>query len=285
MDIRNSLLIVSFGISAWEAKRQDRKATKEVADNHGTATSVGRYHKDLLPHAQEHRDILTLRNAWRVWHTENSLAWNDDGARVIKSSSFLDYSAGYTRWKDQFEAACSVFYGAYPSLVAKAQMHLNTLFDPKDYPKVDDLRGRFSVRMNLYPVPNADDFRIMDGIDAADAEALREQAVAGLQSQVTEALKDLWGRMHAVVTAMQTRLDIPHGQPGGKFHDTITQNIADLLVCISKLNLTNDPEITHLSEEMQELLVAPDALRCDPDLRAEKAALAKTLASRMKQYV
>jgi hypothetical protein len=35
-NVRNSLLTVHFSISAWEARKQDKKATREVAVTHGT---------------------------------------------------------------------------------------------------------------------------------------------------------------------------------------------------------------------------------------------------------
>src|SRR3972149_290002 len=104
-NIRNQLLVVSLGISAWEARKQDKKATKEVADNHGTDSAVGRYHKDLLPAAAEHEAILKIRNAWRVWHYEHTLPWGDDAGRVLRSIDFLDYTEGHNEFKAQWDMA------------------------------------------------------------------------------------------------------------------------------------------------------------------------------------
>src|SRR5512143_3204328 len=100
--IRNTLICVSFGISAWEARKQDKKATREVADAHGTDSGVGRYHKDLLPGAEEHAAVLTHRNAWRMWHYENTLPWGDDGMRVLRSSAFFDYAENYRKYQDKW---------------------------------------------------------------------------------------------------------------------------------------------------------------------------------------
>lgn len=284
-NIRTSLISVNFGISCWEARRQDKKASKEVADIHGTASTVGRYHKDLLPGAEEHENVLKIRNAWRVWHSENTLPWNDNGTRVMRSAAFMDYSEGYRAWKDKFETGLEVFYDAYPTLVAQSELKLNTMFDPAEYPSLEEVKRRFAARLDVYPLPSAEDFRILDGISPEDAEHLRTEALSGLEAQVTAATKDLWERMHTVVKAMAERLAVPHGEKGGKFHDSLTQNIEDLLVRVPALNLTGDAAITSLSDDMRKLLCAPQALRDNPDLRDEKAALAKALASRMAQYV
>lgn len=283
--VRNSLLAVNFGISCWEARRQDKSASKEVADNHGTASSVGRYHKDLLPGCVEHEAILKLRNAWRVWHMENTLPWSDNGVRVIRSASFLDYSQGFKKFKDEFDAAVDAFIDAYPQAVARASLHLNSLFNKQDYPDVEEVRRRFASRMQVFPMPNEQDFRILEGVPAEEVERLQAEAVVGMHEQVTYALKDLWQRMHKVAAAMSERLAIPHGAPGGKFHDTLVDNIADLLKRVPALNLTGDPEIDRISDEMRGLLCQPETLRVDPDARADKAEKARLLAKRMAAFV
>ena len=284
--IRNQLLCIVMNISCWEARRQDKKVNGEVAAAHGTAAGVGRYHKDLLPDAVEHQNILKLRNAWRVWHYDQTLPWGNDGSRVIRSAAFMDYAQGYRAYREKFEAACKEFYDVYPTLVAQSEFRLNTLFSAEDYPPLDVIKDRFSVRMTTYPMPDADDFRIIEGIPPEEIELLRESAVAGLQAQVTLAIKDLWTRLHTVVTAMQTRLEIGADGKPLKFHDTLVSNIEDLLAKVPQLNLTGDPEITAMTEEMQSLIAfEPATLREDLTARSEVATKARQLAARMACFV
>ena len=284
--IRNQLLCIGLNISCWEARRQDKKVNSEVAASHGTATGVGRYHKDLLPDAPEHQAILKIRNAWRVWHYANTLPWGNDGSRVIRSAAFLDYTAGYRTYKAEFDAACEAFFAAYPRLVAEAEFKLNTLFDPADYPDVSMVRDRFNVNMRVYPMPNAEDFRIIEGIPEEEVERLRADAVTGLNEQVTLAIKDLWTRLHAVVSAMQTRLEMGSDGKPLKFHDSLVGNIQELLDRVPQLNLTGDPEITTMTEQMRELVeFGPATLREDMTVRVDVAAKARELAKRMSCFV
>lgn len=285
-NLRHQLLTVHFSISAWEARKQDKRATREVAEAHGTDTSVGRYHKDLLPGADEHEAIIKLRNAWRVWHYENSLPWGDEGARVIRSASFLDYGAGYRTFEARWNAAIDKFLDVYPQLVAQAELRLNTLFVRADYPDVEEVRRRFAVRLRTYSLPNTDDFRIIDGIPPEEADRLVSEALEGMQARVNDAVKDLWKRMFTVVDNMQSKLTVPHGEKGGTFHDTLVSNVAELVEIMPKLNLTGDPEIAKFGEEMK-LLAAhePQALRTQPDVRTATAKKAAELAKRMSQYI
>lgn len=285
-NIRNQLLVVSLNISAWEARKQDKKATKEVADNHGTDATVGRYHKDLLPEAAEHDVILKIRNAWRVWHYENTLPWGDDAGRVLRSVDFLDYAEGYNEFKIQWDAAVEAFLNVYPTLVAQAELHLNTLFNPRDYPSAAEVRDRFNVRMNTYPLPNAEDFRIVEGIPPEEAEKLCAAAVEGLETCLSTAIKDVWKRMYGVVSAMQARLDVPIGEKGGKFHDSLVDNVAELVRMMPNLNLLNDPEITEIAAEMKALTKYPaETLRVLPEARSITAERAAALAAKMASYV
>lgn len=285
-ELRNQLLCVALNISCWEARRQDKKVNSEVAAAHGTATGVGRYHKDLLPDALEHQNILKLRNAWRVWNYDNTLPWGNDGSRVIRSAGFMDYASEYQTHRQAFEAACEAFYEAYPRLVAEAEYKLNTLFDPNDYPHVDTVRDRFRVRMTTYPLPNAEDFRLIDGIPPEEVQRLRDEAVAGLNEQVTLAIKDLWGRLHTVVSAMSDRLNVADDGKPLKFHDTLVTNIEDLLDRVPQLNLTGDPEIVEITTAMRELVAhEPSTLREDMLVRDEVSKAAAALAKRMAGFV
>jgi hypothetical protein len=284
--IRKQLLCLSFNMSCWEARRQDKKVNGEVAASHGTAAGVGRYNKDLLPDAAEHQAILKLRNAWRVWHYENTLPWGNDGSRVIHSMAFIDYTNEYRAYKHKFEQACEDFYARYPALVAEAEFKLNTLFNAADYPPVEIVKDRFDVRLNVYPMPNAEDFRIIEGIPQEEVERLRSEAVSGIEEQVTTAVKELWGRLHSVVTAMQARLETGTDGKPLKFHDTLVSNIEDLLDKVPQLNLTGDDAITTMTQDMRALIKhQPATLREDVQVRNEVAAKARALAKRMACFV
>ena len=284
--LRNQLLVVNLNISCWEARKQDKKVSKEVAQTHAVSSAVGRYHKDLLPDADEHKAILKIRNAWRVWHAENTLPWGDNGARVIRSAAFMDYTAGYRGFKDLFDSACENFYTVYPKLVAEAEFKLNTLFDPQEYPTVQTIQDKFRANLSTYPLPNTDDFRIIEGLTPDEADELRAQAIDGLNEQITAAIKDLWGRLHLVVSNMSERLKLGEDGKPLKFHDTLVENMRELLYRVPQLNLTGDPEIKRYSSEMQALLAhSPDTLRNDIAARSEVSAKAAELAKRMSCFV
>jgi hypothetical protein len=89
-----------------------------------------------------------------------------------------------------------------------------------------------------------------------------------------------------VVTNMQERLKVGDDGKALKFHDTLVENMRDLLDRVPALNLTGDPEITTMTNAMREL-VAYDAntLREDFSVRSEVSAKAALLAKQMACFV
>lgn len=283
--IRNQVLVVALNISVWEARKQDRKVTKEVAISHAIAEACGRYHKDLLPNAVEHQNILKIRNAWRIWHYTITLPWGDDAGRVLRSEDFFKYTSEYNDFKQQWDAAIAKFVTAYPALVQDAELRLNSLFDAADYPHANEVQSKFNVSMNVYPLPNADDFRIVEGLSSDEADKLCEAAVEGLEASISTAVKDVWKRMAVAVSAMHTRLSVPSGEKGGKFHDSLVDNIVDLLDLMPRLNLLKDPNIDLMIEGMEKLtLYPPELLRSMPDARSVTAERAAVLLDKINSY-
>ncbi len=122
----------------------------------------------------------------------------------------------------------------------------------------------------------------------SDAQIIKviEEAEAGMTARMNDAIKDLWGRMFEVVNNMQQRLAIPHGEKGGKFHDTLVGNMAELAAMLPQLNITNDPEIAAMGAALGQLSAYPaEMLRVSPDARAAAQTKAAELVKRMAQYV
>jgi hypothetical protein len=48
-DLHTRAMLVSLRISAWSARKYDKKISLEVAANHGASADAGRYNKYLMP--------------------------------------------------------------------------------------------------------------------------------------------------------------------------------------------------------------------------------------------
>ena len=293
MTITNSPLseramLVSLSISIWSARKHDVRISDKVAAEHGADRSMGRYAKHLIP-----RELLSRVNAantaLRDHHNGNTLAWGDDGIRILPAANYLDYQAHQQTLEDAFGQAVRGFVLSYPAYVETARGALNGLFDPRDYPAPARIGDKFAVRRHFLPVAQPDDFRVRLG----DAQVVRIRAEIEARNAelVANANRDLWQRVQAVTSRLIERLSAFQVDPGTgtrvhPFRDSLIENIRALLETIPRLNLTGDARIEQVRQDLTETVARhdPEALRQDPTLRAGVVDAASGILARMEGY-
>lgn len=269
-------MLVNLSISTWQARKYDRKASQEVADNHHTTTEAGRYNKRLLPvDAKSYQNVLTIAGQIRAEHYRQTLAWSDDGLRILPAANFLSYSEAIRKMRAQFEAAVAAFVAEYPQLREDARAMLNGLYNEADYPT--DITGKFAINVRFLPLPDASDFRV--SISDQDAQAIRQQIEADTQNAVSDAVAELVTRVYDTVKHLATVDTLKRVHADG-----IAKNIAELVDVLPRLNLTGNPHIDRIRDELQALNVTPGALKSELT-RNRIAASAKTVAADMRAWM
>ena len=281
-------MLVSLSVSIWSARKHDVRISDKVAAEHGADRSMGRYAKHLIP-----RDLLTAVNAahtaLREHHNLNTLAWGDDGTRILPAANYLGYQEQQQRLEDAFGRAVRAFVAGYPDYVETARTALNGLFDPRDYPTPARVAGKFGVRRAFMPVAQPDDFRVRLG--DAQVARIRAQIEARTAELVETANRDLWRRVQEVTSRLVERLGAFQVDPktGGRinpFRDSLVENIRSLLEIMPRLDITGDARIERVRQELAEKVARhdPEALREDPHLRAEVVDAASSILARMEGY-
>jgi hypothetical protein len=281
-------MLVSLSVSIWSARKHDARISDKVAAEHGADRSMGRYAKHLIP-----RELLaavnTANTALREHHNLNTLAWGDDGTRILPAANYLGYQAQQQTLEDAFGRAVRDFVASYPAYVETAHMALNGLFDPQDYPPLDRISRKFAVRRHFLPVAQPDDFRVRLG----DAEVARIRAEIETRTAdlVASANRDLWQRVQAVASRLVDRLsafevDPANGNRMHPFRDSLIENVQALLEIMPRLNITGDARIEQVRQDLAARVAchAPEALREDPVLRAEVIDAASGILARMEGY-
>jgi hypothetical protein len=281
-------MLVSLSVSIWSARKHDVRISDKIAAEHGADRSMGRYAKHLIP-----RDLLTTVNAantaLRDHHNLNTLAWGDDGTRILPAANYLGYQAQQQTLEDAFGRAVRDFVVSYPAYVETARTALNGLFDPRDYPAPARIGKKFAVRRHFLPVAQPDDFRVRLG----DAEVVRIRAEIEAHNAdlVAHANRDLFQRVQAVTSRLVERLsafevDPVAGTRVHPFRDSLIENVRALLEIMPRLNITGDARIEQVRQDLAEKVARhePEALREDHILRAEVVDAASGILARMEGY-
>jgi len=193
------------------------------------------------------------------------------------------YKGNQQRFNHAVDDLCLQF----GSLVNEARARLGGLFRSEDYPARDELRSKFSFETKVMPLPDAGDFRVTLGDE--EKQRIKRQITLTVEASLQVGTRELWHRLYEAVQHMAGRLaaykvtddDVEH-----PFRDTVVTNLVKLLDVLPKLNITSDPELERLGEQVRgALLVDPRELRQSDSTRPQTAKLASQIATKMAGYM
>ena len=132
---------------------------------------------------------------------------------------------------------------------------------------------RFKFGFNFLPVPEKGDFRIQ--CEDRVRQDLAEQYDKMFNEKLAEAMREPWERLHAVLTHMSDRLTDSNTGERNIFRDSIVNKPLELCGLLSKLNVTNDPQLEEARRMLEKALSGVDA----QDLRDLSSARAELKSS------
>ena len=283
-------VLAGLTMSAWTARRIDKKITKETNRRHGASEDAGRYNKMLIaPEAFE--DLQTIRSRARSTHLEMTQPWFDEGARILPTALYADYANKMRELRLAYNDAADVFAGKYPAMVEDARRRLNGMFHANEYPAPSQIRGLFDFDVKILPCPDAKDFRV--DLAQEHAEDIRADIEARMQKALQDAMQEPVRRIIEVVGHMAERLRAykPAARKGdrteGQFRDTLVQNVRDLVDLLPAFNLTGDRALAQITERMKNELCVTDADDLRDDRRARKAVAdaAESILAQAEQFM
>jgi hypothetical protein len=121
---------------------------------------------------------------------------------------------------------------------------------------------------------------------------LRKEADARTSEAISAATTSVWQRIHNVVEHMASKLEdysveVVNGKTRtkGAFHDTLVSNIADLADLLPALNVSNDPKLTQMADNLRSKLASydPDDLRKQEGARKMAAKDARQILAEIQE--
>jgi hypothetical protein len=284
ISIASSAMLVELSISAWTARKLDKKVSTQVDLDKNTKTRVGNYNKNLLAGTGFLDTIQKYASSARNWHLTQTLPWSDNGLRLLPMSNFIAYKENLATLEKNYTALVDKFIVAYPNLVSAAAFQLGDLFDREEYPDVDKVARKFKFGVNYMPVPMAGDFRI-DINEEAKSEIVQscEKAYA---DRLNNAMKDAWDRLHKVLLRMSDRLEIDEVEEeiDGRwerthkprvFKDTMLEEATELVDLLSHFNVAKDPNMEQARMDLAQAIQHHDSTDLRQNMIAREAVKAK----------
>jgi hypothetical protein len=268
-------MLVSLRISAWSARKYDRKVSQETATAHNTTLDAGRYNKHLLPGDAPAYKALTGHIAdLRVKHYAQTLAWSDDGWRLLPVKNYTAYTDMLRAGFHTADTLLSEFCAEYPAYRLHARDVLNGMYQDADYPST--ISDRYGWSVEYAPVPCGTDFRV--SLAQGEIEAIAARTEQRVSDAFKDAQQDAVKRLAECLTRIHERL----AQPNAIFRDSLIGNARELCDVLTRLNLTDDSTLESLRRQTEILAASdPQTLRDNPDVRVSTANEAQSILDAM----
>jgi hypothetical protein len=268
-------------IRQWAGQKKDKRASEEVTADNGAKAGVARVTKSLLGDCPELKAIQALVGRVRNHHLYTyTLPWDDAGWRLLTTDLMPKFFGSMTQLQQEFYDLVDVFINAYQMEKIEAQVQLQGLYDPNDYPSEDVLRSKFSFEIDKEPIAESGDWRVDVQREAMDD--LQDEYQKRYASKLNSAMNDVWEKLRKTLTNLSERIDYTDDEKKKVFKASTVDNLVELVDILDAFNITGDPQMAQVAVDLKNAMrgISPEALREDGGLRAEtKKALDAAIKS------
>lgn len=280
MSISNECMIVNLRSGLWAGHRLDKAATQKITQDSNADADAARVNKHLIP-KDALSDVVTAQGALRQHFYYNTLPWKDNGDRLLTRQTYARFINEHTELVQKFNEAVDDFLeNRYAAARAQAEFRMGDLFKPDDYPSTSELRHRFYVTLDIDAVAETGDFRVT--MSESAAKQIRQDMEANLTSRVGRAMQDIWTRLAETLHHFTARME-----GDTTFRDTTVTNLEEIVAILPELNMTNDPNLAAICDDIKGALVgySPSELRRDSHVRSAAAVEARRIMDNMAGFM
>lgn len=273
ISLSTSAHLVHVKIKTWTATAQNKKISQEVTSAKNADDDAGRFTQHLLTKAPSHRALVNHRQTVYNWLQRVTYDWGGDW-RILPGFRIEEFKREYDKQLQTFEKLKQDFFAAYPGLVSDAAFKQGAMFDRTLYPEVEELEGRFVMKLFITEVPQ-NDFR--SAISEAIADDLKQHYEAQVNTVVQEMMDDIRGQLVSHATRLRNACMDAQTDDGKvkrkRIYESTFDNVRSMISLLEKFNITSDPSLEVARKELETALdgVTLDALRESAVERAELA--------------
>lgn len=282
-------MLVSLHISAWSGMAIDQEVTDATNEDFKAAKDAGRYNKRLVA-TKFLQGISSAHSNARKVHRLLTLPWEDDGTRVLATAGYITYTSKMKECRLKAEAEVKLLKGERDNIIRDGKIRLGDMFNPDDYPDIDEMIDKFDFDVEIKNMPDSGDFRAQ--LSDEHTKAIVKDIERRSNQRLEKAMNDIFVRVEDAVQKMSEKLrDYQPAKDGkkadGVIRDSLVYNINELADFLPLLNVTNDPRITQLQAQLRSELVehSPEILRADAKVRAQTISKADKILKKVQSYM
>lgn len=289
-DLIKTNCLVAVPIKCIGRSKKHQRATKELLEKEGANRKQAAVIISVFnPENQILKEIDQIKGLIKNTHVSLTAPWDDNGYRIITTRAYGAYKEKMDDLIAQFHGAVEVLVRNRDDVVADAQNNLQGLFMPSEYPSAEDIRKAYSAELVTEVIPDRHDIRLdidedrMDKI-ISDAEKLERRKVENVMKHAHETVRQELTEMIDALTRHGVKL--ADGKRSQSFRDSLIPRMAKLSELLPALNVTNDPAMTKLAQELAGKLCVTDCetLRQNDEVREETKKDAEEILNNLDSY-
>lgn len=255
ISLSSSSHLVNVTLKTWSATSQNRRISNEVTAAKNADSDAGRFTQNLLAKAPEHRALCNHRATVHNWLQRITYEWAGDW-RILPGYRIEEFKKGYDKLEQEFDGLKQAFFAKYPSLVSDAAFRQGDMFDRALYPDVQELDGRFAMKLFISAVPQSD-FR--SAISDVIADDLKNHYETQVNSVVHQMVDDMKEQLIEYATRLRNVCTDVRSQDDGtvkrkKIYEATVDNVRSMATLLGKFNITQDPELERARMKLEETL-------------------------------
>ena len=276
ISLATSAVLVSVDVNVWSATKQDRGISDEVTTAKNADNSAGRFVKNLLADNAQHKRVSNYRQTIYNWLKRSTYRWNNS-QDLLPVMSLEKFKEEYQEHESEFYRLLDDFLLHYSSIVSDMAFKQGDMFNRNDYPDIDQVRGKFGIRLYVAEVPTQD-FRCAVADDIAEDlkqqyEQQADQIVTGILSQQQERLAELLNSISHCCGMQEISVSgtAEIKTKKRKIYDTTIEKARELASMYKDFNLTGNTDLAEASQALENTLngVTAELIR-DSDAMRDK---------------
>lgn len=278
-NVSSRAVLVTLNVSTWTARKFDKRVTEDVAVTNSAGNKAGRYNKDLLAGAEQHKAVTQASGAARRTHYMNTLPWSDEGWRLLPTANYQAYVDAMRKARDTFDSAVDTFVSNYSTLREDARRELGALYNSSEYPDASRVREKFDWAIEFAPVPTVGDIRV--ALPDDEIASIEQRIESRVIAATRDAMADAWDRLRESVTRIAKA-----SQEEGIIRNNLIENARETAELLGRLNVSADADLDAMRDRvLRELAtVDVDTMREDDAVRAATKAKADAILESMNSF-
>ena len=287
--LANTAMLASLTVHNWPARAIDRDATQQVAEENEANERYTRVSKTLLD-KEALKTINAICQDARKAHKDYTLPFNDSDYRLLPVKMYEKYTQTINDYQEMLIKARNSLISNYDQHIVAAKQLLGTLFNQDDYPPPQELAERITMEYTFMQIPDIEHLVLDMAREEQQRLALRLQR--DMELSLHRAVQDIYSRVRTATANLAERLDSDEEGNPKRFYQKRLTDLQNIVDAIPRLNLTNDPTLEKVQQELTATLqdlsiddLKPNGKTFSPEKRQDLSQTMASISRRMAGYM